>query len=179
MINMGIIGLGRIGHRLVKKAVGMDMSVIAYDAFIPAEDFPDNVAYINTLEDVLRTADFISLHVPLTDETQHLINADTLRLMKPEGRIINTSRGHVIDQDALYEALQNGAIAGAALDVFEEEPLPANHPLNDLPNTILTPHIGGLTETAMARISMQAAQAVLDVLHGRTPEYPVDEEVGF
>ncbi len=176
---LGIIGLGRIGNQVAKKAIGMDMNVVAFDAFVPLEDFPGYVTGLDSFEEVLASADCITLHVPLTPETHHMINVNTLKLMKPEARIINTSRGPVIDQEALYQALRNGTIAGAALDVFEEEPLPANHVLNVLPNTILTPHIAGLTETAMERISMQAAQAVLDILQGRTPEYPVDGEVGF
>lgn len=176
---LGIIGMGRIGRQIAKKAIGLDMKVIAYDAFVAASDYPAHVIRKDELSQVLSGSDFITLHVPLTDQTHHLINPTTIGLMKSDARIINTSRGQVIDQQALYAALRNGKLGGAALDVFEEEPLPAHHPLNELPNTILTPHIAGLTETAMERISMQSAQAVLNLLHGRPAEFPITDEMGF
>ncbi|MBT5874533.1 MAG: hydroxyacid dehydrogenase [Candidatus Latescibacteria bacterium] len=176
---LGIIGMGRIGRQIVKKALGLDMKVIAYDAFVSASDFPAHVLRKENISHLLSGSDYITLHVPLTDQTHHMINRETIGLMKSDARVINTSRGPVIDQEALHGALLDGRLGGAALDVFEEEPLSAHHPLNDLPNTILTPHIAGLTETAMERISMQSAQAVLNLLHGRPAEFPITDEMGF
>lgn len=171
---LGIIGLGRIGTLVAKKAaLGMEMRVVAFDPYVPPDRYSGPAKIVATLERLLDIADFITLHVPLTSETHHIINAQTLQRVKPTCRIINTSRGPTIDQDALIQALRIGAIAGAGLDVFEEEPLPAGHPLCDAPNTVLTPHIAGITHTSLERISMQSAQAVLDVLHGRKPEFTV------
>lgn len=168
---LGIIGLGRIGSRVAKKAAGgLEMTVLAYDPYVSPEVYTGPATLVDSLETLLHTSDIITLHVPLTTETKHIINAQTLQLMKPGCRIINTSRGPVVDQDALLSALQSGTIAGAGLDVFEDEPLPANHPLCDAPNIVLTPHIAGLTNTSMERTATLAAQAVLDALHGRTPD---------
>ena len=125
----------------------------------------------DSLEALLAWADFISLHVFLSDETHHLIDQERLKLMKPGCRLVNTSRGPVIDEAALAQALRDGRLAGAALDVFEEEPLPADHPLCRTPNTLLTPHISGLTDSALERASLMAAQGILDVLQGRRPEH--------
>jgi len=153
------------------------MKVCAYDPFRkePLElDFP---VTLDTLESVLRSADFLSLHLPSTSETKHMINARSLALMKPSCRIINTCRGSVIDELALAKALVEGSIAGAALDVFEEEPIPPTHPLCRAPNTVLTPHISSSTQESLDRMSLEAAQAVLDVLDGKIPTYLVNPEV--
>ena len=122
---------------------------------------------------LLGAADFITIHVSLTPETRHLINERSLNQLKPDCRIVNTSRGAVIDETALADALSQGRLGGAALDVFEEEPLPADHPLVHAPNALLTPHIASSTRESLDRMSLQAAQGVLDVLNGRSPEFPV------
>jgi D-3-phosphoglycerate dehydrogenase / 2-oxoglutarate reductase len=175
---LSIIGLGRIGTRVGEIAAkGLRMTVCAYDPFRkePLEsDFP---VTLGTFESVLQSADFLSLHLPSALETKHMINARSLALMKPSCRIINTSRGAIVDELALTEALVAGAIAGAALDVFEEEPIPANHPLRRAPNTLFTPHISSSTQESLDRMSLEAAQAVLDVLHGRVPMYLANPEV--
>ena len=115
--------------------------------------------------------------MPLSKATHHLINEKRLKLFKPGCRLINTSRGPVIDELALVLALQEGRIAGAALDVFEQEPLPPDHPLCQTPNTLLTPHIAGLTDSALEHASLMAAQGILDVLQGRRPEHIVNPQV--
>ena len=125
----------------------------------------------------MRTAEFLTLHVPLTESTRHLINEQSLKWVKPSCRIINTSRGSVIDEAALANALTSGKISGAALDVFEEEPLPVDHVLFKAPNTLLTPHISSSTQESLENMSLQAAQGVLDVLHGTTPQYLANPEL--
>jgi D-3-phosphoglycerate dehydrogenase len=177
---LGVIGLGRVGSRVAQMAaLGLKMSVNAYDPFVHLEDYPGPAILENSLEGLIRSADFLTLHVSLSPETNCLINEQTLRWVKPDCRIINTSRGAVIDESALLHALAEGRLAGVALDVFEEEPLPADHPLVHNPNTLLTPHISSSTRESLDRMSLQAAQGVLDVLNGRTPEnlYILNPEV--
>ena len=167
---LGIIGLGRIGTRVARKAHGLEMRVIAYDPYIDRGAHQGPAAFVDSLEELLAGADFVTLHVPLTAETRHMIDAGALALLKPSSRVVNTSRGGVIDETALSEALQAGTLAGAALDVFEEEPLAVDHPLTRTPNTLITPHVSGLTTEAMAAVSEQVAHGVIDVLHGRMPQ---------
>jgi D-3-phosphoglycerate dehydrogenase len=172
---LGVIGLGNVGRRVARMAAhGLHMSVLAYDPFLPEGAETSPAVLEESLETLLSAADFLTLHVSLTSETKHLINAQSLRLMKPDCRIVNTSRGAVINEIALANALSQGHLAGAALDVFEEEPLPADHPLVRAPNTLLTPHISSSTKESLDRMSLQAAQGAIDVLNGRTPQYPVN-----
>ena len=171
---LGIIGLGNVGQRVARMAaLGLQMSVIAYDPFFPTDGDADPAVLEESLEVLLTAADFITIHVSLTPETRHLINERSLNQLKPDCRIVNTSRGAVIDETALANALSQGRLGGAALDVFEEEPLPADHPLLHAPNALLTPHIASSTRESLDRMSLQAAQGVLDVLNGRSPEFPV------
>lgn len=174
-----VVGLGRIGSRVARIAAqGLGMQVCAYDPLLPAEIIDSGPVTIeDSLEALLPTADYLTIHVPLTADTKHLINAKTLALMRPSCRLVNTSRGAVIDELALAAALSEGTLAGAALDVFEEEPLPADHPLCRAPNTLLTPHISSSTAESLERMSLFAAQGVLDVLHGRVPKHVVNPEV--
>ena len=130
-----------------------------------------------SLQALLRKADFLTFHVPLTPDTKHLINHESLKLLKPECRIVNTSRGALIDEEALALALNERRIAGAALDVFEEEPLPASHPLCHVSNALLTPHLASSTQESLERMSLQASQGLLDVLHGKKPEHVANPEV--
>ncbi len=170
--NLALIGLGRIGSRLAGIASGgFGMKVRAYDPFLHPGSTTGAAVLEDSLEALLAWADFVSLHVPLSDATHHLIDQERLKLMKPGCRLVNTSRGSVIDEAALGQALRDGRLAGVALDVFEEEPLPADHPLCRTPNTLLTPHISGLTDSALERASLMAAQGILDVLQGRRPEH--------
>lgn len=166
---LAIVGLGRIGSHVARKASGLDMNVIAYDPYVATA--PDGVParLMDSLHRVLSAADFVTLHVPLTDETRSMIDADALARLKPGCRLINTSRGAVIDEAALHVALHSGTLGGAALDVFEHEPLPSGHPLTRAPNTLLTPHVGGITNEAMSHVAQQVATGVIDVLQGRRP----------
>lgn len=174
---LGVIGLGRIGARVAQvTAAGLGMTVYAYDPFLSPANYSGPAIIVVSLEALLHSVDFLTIHVPLTPETAHLINAQSLKRVKPGCRIINTSRGAVIDEAALVHALYEGTLAGAALDVFEEEPLTADHPLCHAPNTLLTPHIAGLTQGSLERMSLQAAQGILDVLHGRIPEHIINPE---
>jgi D-3-phosphoglycerate dehydrogenase len=173
---LGIIGLGRIGSRVAEMAHhGLGMTVYGYDPVLGPYTGP--AVRVDTLEDLLSRADFLTLHVPLTPDTRHLISAERLRLVKPGCRLINTSRGAVVDETALLHALRTGLLAGAALDVFETEPLPPDHPLCRAPNVLLTPHIAGLTPESLDRVAIQAAQGILDVLHGKRPAHVINPEV--
>ena len=172
---LGLIGLGRIGSLVAKKAAyGFDMRVIAYDPYVSSDAYDGPAQLVAMLEELLAISDFVSLHVDLNDETRHILDARALNKVKPTCRIINTSRGAAIDQTALMAALQSDRLGGAALDVFEDEPLPAHHPITELPHVVLTPHIAGLTTTSMERTALASAQAVLDALVGKTPEYVVN-----
>jgi D-3-phosphoglycerate dehydrogenase len=174
---LGVIGLGRIGKQVAQmSAQGLRMEVHAYDPHVPSDSLTDIVIREDSLERLMCTADYLTLHVPLTEDTRHLINEHSLGWVKPSCRIINTSRGAVIDEAALAQALSSGSLAGAALDVFEVEPLPADHSLIKAPNTLLTPHISSSTQEALENMSLQAAQGVLDVLHGKTPQFIVNPE---
>jgi D-3-phosphoglycerate dehydrogenase len=167
---LGIIGLGQIGSRVARIAKGFDMKIMAYDPF--AQPLKDIFYKIETppLEELLSSADIITLHVPLTSATKRMINARALAMMKPRALIINTSRGWVIDEPILVEALKQNRIAGAALDVCSEEPLSGDHPLCMLENVVLSPHMGALTQEAGERLSAAVARQVRDILEGRKPE---------
>lgn len=163
---LGIVGLGKIGSIVADRALGMKMSVLAYDPHI----LPETAAIMGTewvsLEQLLERSDYITLHVPKTAETEHLINRDSIARMKPGVRIINCARGGLIDEQALYEALAEGKIAGAALDVFAHEP-PTDSPLMELPNAIFTPHLGASSVQAQTNVARAIATQILDYLqHG-------------
>ena len=144
---LGIVGLGRIGKRIAEIARAMQMSVLFYDVItIPPEVLSSLQARVVSLDEIFRTADYVTLHVPMTPETAHMVSRERLSEMKPTAYLINTSRGGVIDEAALAAALKEGRLAGAGLDVFESEP--PTGPILEAPNTILTPHIGGQTEEA-------------------------------
>lgn len=173
---LGVIGLGRIGSSVAKKAAyGFNMTVLAYDPYVSAQTYDGPARLVGRLDELLKASDLITLHTPLTPDTHHILNNRTLGQLRPGCRIVNTSRGGVIDQTALLSLLNSGHVAGAALDVFEEEPLAPDHPLCSAPNVVLTPHIAGLTQTSMRRTAQLAAQAVLDALQGRIPEHLVNE----
>jgi len=167
---LGIIGLGRIGSRVAYHgAKGFDMKVVYYDVNRNEEFEKEFGAEFRlNIDDVLGLADYISLHVPLLDSTRHLINAEKLKIMKPTAYLINTSRGPVLDERALAEALKNKIIKGAALDVFENEPQLAPG-LAELENVILTPHIASATEETRSKMSDLAATNIIEALEGRIP----------
>jgi D-3-phosphoglycerate dehydrogenase / 2-oxoglutarate reductase len=159
---LGVIGLGRVGRKVAQVARAMGMNLIGYDPYIENKIFSDLTCERLGLTEVLIAADFITLHVPLTRETHHLLGRSTLRLTNPDAWIINTSRGSVIDEYELAMALDEHLIAGAALDVFSREPLPPDSALRGRPNVLLTPHVGGFTEEALAAASLGAAQIAID-----------------
>jgi D-3-phosphoglycerate dehydrogenase len=167
---IGIIGMGKIGRLVAQKCRdGLGMEVLAYDPFV-AEKQKTGFRFTENPEELFRKADFVSLHVPSLPATRGMVSRKLLDQMKRSAFLINTSRGELIDEPALTEMLQNSIIKGAALDVFTEEPLPAQNPLLHLHNVILSPHCAGSTWESNVRIAAAAAQAVLDVLEGRLPE---------
>jgi phosphoglycerate dehydrogenase-like enzyme len=167
---LGIVGMGQIGARVVGMAKGFDMKVLGHDPFMKPEQYERLGVEPAALDELLSRSDVVTLHVPLTPETEQLLNARTLAGAKPGMILVNTSRGKVIDEEALVEALRTGLIAGAALDVFAVEPLPGNHPLTRMENVVLTPHLGALTREAGDRLSDSVARQAKDILEGRPPE---------
>ena len=163
---LGIIGCGNIGRRLGRLAKGLYMNIIGFDVIPIDEEFSKDVGLMKAdLDTLLQSSDYISLHVPLLDSTRHMINEEKLSLMKNSAKIINTSRGGVIDEDALYNALKNGKLGGAALDVFENEPA-TNSKLATLDNVILTPHIGAQTKEAQSLAANVIAEKIIQILRG-------------
>ena len=163
---LGIIGLGNIGKRLGRLARALNMNIIGYDVVPIDDEFSKEVGLMKAdLDTLLSSADYVSLHVPLLDSTRHMVNAEKLKLMKNTARIINTSRGGVIDEEALYDSLNEGNIAGAALDVFEVEPATGNR-LTTLPNFIATPHMGAQTKEAQLLAANIIAEKIIQVLRG-------------
>lgn len=158
---LGIIGFGRIGQALARRAQGFNMRTLYHDNKRVPEAESQYGAEYRSFEELLAEADFVSLHVPLNESTHYLIDAPALVHMKPTATLINTSRGAVIDPEALYEALRTGAIAAAALDVTEPEPLPADHKLLRLPNLIVTPHIASATVTSRNQMAQMAVRNLL------------------
>ncbi len=156
---LGIVGLGRIGKRFAQLAAPLGLRIIGYDIQPLQDHAPIGFADFET---VIRESDFLSLHCPLTQSTRHLINADVLAKMKPSAFLINVSRGGVVDTTALVEALKSKRIAGAALDVYEEEPLPAGQPLTRMDNVILTPHLASYSVDAAAQLRRDTARHVLE-----------------
>ncbi len=173
---LGMIGLGAIGKEVVRRLQGFDMKVLAYDV-VRDPDFASrfDVQYAE-LEEILKNADFISLHVPLLKSTRGLIGREELQAMKSTAYLIHAARGGVVDESALHQALTEGWIAGAAADVFEHEP-PEGSPLLELDNFIATPHMGVFTDRTLARVALINAQAIVDVLEGRRPQNVVNPQV--
>jgi len=174
---LGIVGLGRIGQALARRASGFDMRVIYYDAVRQPEAEAELGVEYRALEDLLRESDFVSLHVSLTEETRGLMDARTFALMKPTAILINTSRGPVVDPEALYEALKDGQIGYAALDVTDPEPLPADHKLLELPNLIVAPHVASATVRSRHLMASRAVQNLIAGLRGEQLPYCVNPEV--
>ena len=165
---LGIVGLGNIGKRLGRLARALNMNIIGYDVVPIDEEFSSEVGLMKAdLGTLLASSDYVSLHVPLLDSTKHLINAEKMSTMKNTSRIINTSRGGVIDEDALYEFLKDGKLGGAALDVFEVEPATSNK-LASLPNFISTPHMGAQTKEAQSLAANVIAEKIIQILRGVT-----------
>jgi D-3-phosphoglycerate dehydrogenase len=181
---LGIVGLGNIGSEVAKRAQGLEMEVIAYDPAVPEERAEQFNVQLVALEDLLARADFISVHAPLVEKTRGLIGRAQLQLVKPGARLVNAARGGIVDEAALYEALNEGRLAAAAADVFAEEP-PGENPLLTLPNFIATPHIAASTAEAQTSVAFDVAEEVAAVLAGELPRYAVNapalppEELAF
>jgi D-3-phosphoglycerate dehydrogenase len=171
---LGLVGIGRIGARAAELSRAFGMQVLAYDPYVPHDKARAmGVEKRETLEEVLAGSDFVSIHVALTPETRHLIGDRTLQHMRRSACLVNLSRGPVIDTAALVRALKAGQLAGAGLDVFEEEPLPPDHELRTLPNVVLTPHVGASTREAQDAAGQMVADQVVKVLKGEKAEHRV------
>jgi phosphoglycerate dehydrogenase-like enzyme len=173
---IGLIGMGRTARGVVERLAGWDVTIQAADPYVRQEQAPSGVTMVD-LPTLLRTSDVVSVHVTLTSETRHMLGEAELRCMRPDAYLINTARGAAIDEQALYRVLHSGHLAGAAIDVFEQEPLPPESPLRELPNVILTPHMVGHSQELMAAIPPTAAENVLRVLRGEPPLYVRNPEV--
>lgn len=161
---LGIVGMGNIGRLVAERAQGLKMKVIAHDPFLTPQKAQQLGVELVDLDALLQRADFVSLHTPLLPETRHLINAAALAKMKPTARLINCARGGIVDEEALAAALRGGRLAGAALDVFEVEPPPPDHPLLQLENVVCTPHLGAATAEAQVAVSVAIAEQIVDFL---------------
>ena len=176
---LGLVGVGRIGSMVARRAAAAyNMKAIAFDPYVTPEKAREmGVTLCSAMDDVFEQADVVSLHTPLTPETRRLVNADRLRLMKPTAFLVNFSRGEVVDEKALYDALKTGVIAGAAIDVYDPEPPLDDNPLFELDNILLSPHSAALTGECVIRMATGAAEGVVDVLTGRRPQFVVNPEV--
>jgi len=173
---LGLIGCGNIGRMTGKLAQAFGMNVIGYDPFISKENMKkDMIEKIDELAELMEKTDFISLHLPHTPKTHHIVNEEMISKMKPTAYLINCSRGGTVDEKALYDALKNGKIAGAGLDVFEQEP-PENSPLLQLDNVMLTPHIGANTKEGQIRAGTVCAEQIIKVLAGKEADFWVNKK---
>jgi D-3-phosphoglycerate dehydrogenase len=170
---LGVIGLGNVGSEVAKRAHGLEMEVVAYDPVVSVERAELFNVELVSLNELLGRADFVTVHVPLVDANRNLLGAPELALMKPGARLVNTARGGIIDEAALFDALNTGRLAAAASDVFVTEP-PGNHPLLALPNFVATPHIGASTLEAQVSVAFDVAEEVAAVLAGDLPRFAVN-----
>ena len=175
---LGIVGLGKIGRALIRKAKGFGMEVEAYDPYVDDDIFSLlEVKRSYELGDLLKRADYISIHAPLTAETDRLIDGSAFELMKKSAVLVNTARGEIVDEKALYQALQDRRIAGAGIDVLNTEPPQKGNKLLELENLVVTPHIAWYSEESLARVKVQGMDEVVGVLNGRRPRYIVNPEI--
>lgn len=174
---LGIVGLGKIGREVARRAQGLEMKVIGFDPYLSVEHAQKLGIEAVALDELLENADFITFHVPLTPQTRGMIGAEQLRRMKPTVRLINCARGGIIDEDALLDALEKGSIAGAALDVLAQEPFPPDHPLLKQERLVITPHLGGSTLEAQEGVAIDVAEQIVEVLKGMPARYAVNAPV--
>lgn len=175
---LGVVGVGNIGRRVARFAGALGMQVLGYDRYLPADEVRRRGAEpVESLEALLPRVDVLTVHTPLTPETRGMINARTLALLRPGAVYINTARGPIQDERALFEALVRGPLAAAGIDVFEEEPTPADNPLLNLPNVVVSSHVAGVTLEANRQMAVQVAGEMLRVLRGERPEVLVNPEV--
>jgi len=173
---LGLMGFGAIAKETAAIAQGIGQDVVVYDPYYPAEDVPSGIEMVDDLTALFARADAVSIHVPLTEDTRHAVSTDQLTALGENGVLINTARGGIVDETALVDALDAGVIAGAGLDNFEAEPPGAGHPLYDYERVLLTPHIGGVTDEALERMSRAAAANVRTVYEGGLPESTVNAD---
>ena len=174
---VGIIGLGRVGRQVAKRIKGFDVNLLACDPYITADVFKENNTKQVDLDTLLRESDIVTLHVPLNDETRHLISTNQLKKMKKRAILINAARGGIVDEKALFKAVSKKTISGAGLDVLEKEPIERDNPLLNLDNVIITPHMGWYSEDSVNEVQKIAAGQVLQCLQGNTPTNLVNKEV--
>ena len=174
---IGIVGAGRIGYAVAKRAKGFDMKILFYDVIPRPEMEKDFGAKRVDLDTLFKESDFVSIHVPLMKETHHLVNAEKLKLMKKTAYLINNSRGPVVDEKALYQALKEGKIAGAGLDVFEQEPTPLDNPLLKLDNVVVAPHVSSASYETRSRMAEMVAENLVAFFEGRKPPNLVNPDV--
>ena len=173
---LGLMGFGSIAHETATIAQGIGLDVTIYDPGHPKDELPEGIGYVDELTDLFAASDAVSLHVPLVDGTYHAVSTEQFKALGEDGILINTSRGGVVDKDALLDALDNDVIAGAGVDNFEEEPPGADHPIYDHDEVIMTPHIAGVTYDSLERMSRSAAANVRAVYEGGLPESTVNRE---
>ncbi|MBW6454928.1 MAG: C-terminal binding protein [Trueperaceae bacterium] len=171
---LGLVGLGRIGRAVARKALALGLEVVAHDPAAPA---PEPGVTLVGFDELLARSDFVSLHAPLVPATRHLFDDAAFRRMKPGAFLVNTARGGLVDTDALTRALADGRLAGAGIDVLEEEPIAPGHPLLDQPNCLLTPHAGWFSQDAFAELKTKAAEEAVAVLTGAAPRYCLNPQV--
>ncbi len=171
---LGTVGLGRVATEVARRAQGLEMDVVAYDPYISAEQAERLGVELVSLDELLSQADFVTVHVPLTESTRGLIGREAFRKMRPTAFVLNVARGGVVDEEALIEALDEGLIAGAAIDVFSQEPPPPDNPLLKHPKVVVTPHLGGSTVEAQEQVARDVAEQVLSVLQGGLARYAVN-----
>jgi D-3-phosphoglycerate dehydrogenase len=175
---IGLVGLGKIAKLLAKKLKSLDVDIIAFDPYIDGEKAKElGVKLVNNLDELLEKSDFVSLHIPLTEENKKIIGKEKLSKMKKSACLINVARGEIVDEKALYEALKENIIRGAALDVFEQEPPSADNPLFQLENIILSPHNAALTSEALVAMATDSAQGIVECLKGEIPKHLVNTYV--
>ncbi|MBI4278104.1 MAG: C-terminal binding protein [Armatimonadetes bacterium] len=174
---LGMLGLGNISRATARKGRALGLTVIAYDPYLDASVFEREGVRAVDFATCMAEADFLSVHLPLTDETRRMIDREALARMKPGAILINTSRGGVIDEDALVEALRGGRLAGAGLDVFAQEPVPTDHPLLQLPNVVVTGHIGFYSEESREQMRRDGAEQVVMALQGKVPAFLYNREL--
>jgi D-3-phosphoglycerate dehydrogenase len=166
---LGLVGLGRIGQRLCELVAPFRMKLLAYDPYLPAGQFPPAVQKVPDVRTMLPLVDILSIHCPLTSETEGLIGQDELALLRHDAYLINTARGRIVDETALIKALQDGAISGVALDTFEQEPPDSSNPLFAMDNVIVTNHVGGSSRDALRNMGVDAVRNILGILKGNRP----------
>lgn len=176
---IGLIGMGRIGRRIIQLIAPLKMRVLVYDPFVRENSLQPDIKKVHTVKQLVENADIISIHCPLTGKTAGILGEEELSYMKPNAFLINTARGGIIDETALIAILQKDLIAGAALDTFSGEPLPANSPFLKLDNVILTPHVAGTTEESLFRMGITSVKLAFQVLEEKIGEIPIDHFINY